>query len=340
MSGGIQTQVNVAQTPAVAGDWASANPRTFYTGGPGGLVAGPSGVTVGLFAWASYAGPSDTDNAPLFAANTFGGYVVGAYGFGGAGGVSPTGIIHRQQQGLNTTYLLDAAMTIPSGFPVALCTGGDIWVTNSGTGSVYPGYQAFAYFASGKAMFMAAGSSVATITAATSSIAAQTSASITGGISGNLLTATAVTNTIYIGMTLSGGATVSGTVITGQATPLLTGEATGGIGRYYLSIPEQTVATGTALTGAGYTLTVGAAPSSGTIPIGSYYTYSTTNAGYVTQYITGSGGNGSTLSVTPTTGTTLGSNTINFTTYAATKWFAQSAAASGELVKLTSWSLG
>ena len=44
---GFQKQVNLTPAPAVAGDYASANPHVSVLAGPGGLVAGVGGVTVG-----------------------------------------------------------------------------------------------------------------------------------------------------------------------------------------------------------------------------------------------------------------------------------------------------
>lgn len=47
---GFQTKVNRQQAPAIAGDFASANPRASMLATEGTLVAGVSGVTVGVFA--------------------------------------------------------------------------------------------------------------------------------------------------------------------------------------------------------------------------------------------------------------------------------------------------
>jgi hypothetical protein len=338
MAGGIQTQVNVVQAPAVAGDWASGNPRTYYTAGPGGLVAGPSGLTVGAFAWLSWVGGTDPDSAPITATNFYSGFPFGAFGFGGAGGAAPTGFVHREQQGLNTTYLLDASMLIPSGFAVALATSGDIWVKNSGSGVAYPGMQAFANFANGQVTFAAAGASASTVTAATSTVTNPTSVAATGGISGNIMTISAISaGTIYAGTVITGGAT--GTQVTGQITPLLAGEALGGVGRYYVNIAEQSVAAGTSLTGLTGVLTLGATPS-GTFPIGALVSGGTIAAGsYVTQYITGSGSaNGNTMAISTTTPST--SATVTSATNIGTKWFAQSGGSAGELIKMTSYALG
>lgn len=59
-----QTQVFYQPAPAVAGDFASTNTNRFVVlAGPGGLVAGAAGLTVGLFAWLA-ANQIDTDNSP------------------------------------------------------------------------------------------------------------------------------------------------------------------------------------------------------------------------------------------------------------------------------------
>lgn len=100
--GNFQTVVNTAPGVGVAGDFASANIHFSVDAGPGGLVAGPSGVTVGAFAWLSQ--PLEADSAPAIA-NNFGSGPVG-------------GFVHREQQGLITTFLSDASMLVPAGFPI------------------------------------------------------------------------------------------------------------------------------------------------------------------------------------------------------------------------------
>ncbi len=337
MSGGIQTQVNVSQAPGVPGDWASGNPRSFYTAGPGGLVAGPSGLTVGLFAWANWAGLADPDSAPIIASNSYSGFPIGAFGFGGAGGAAPTGFVHREQQGLNTTYLLDASMNIPGGFGVALCTGGDVWVKNAGSGAAYPGYQAFAALASGAISFLAAGSANPTVTSSSTTVAVATGLVGVAGVSGNLMTVASVSaGTVYIGTTLTVGAV--GQVV-GQVTPLLSGESLGGAGRYYLSIPEQSVAAGTTINGTCGVMTLVAAPGA-QVPIGAFITATGyTGGGYVTQYITGTGTSaGNTVAVS--NDTTITTQSTTFTTSIGTKWFAQSGAAANEVLKMSSIALG
>ncbi len=102
-----QTAVNTVPAPAFEGDFCDSNPRYTYDAGPGGLVAGSAGLTVGRFAWATY--PPDADNAPSVANNN---------------GVGPVaGFVHREQQGLITTYLQTSSMLVPAGFPVITAFG-------------------------------------------------------------------------------------------------------------------------------------------------------------------------------------------------------------------------
>jgi hypothetical protein len=141
----MQTAVNTQPTPAVEGDFASTNPRYTVMAGPGGLVAAPSGVTVGRFAWL-LASPLDADGAPMQASNT------------GSGPVA--GFVHREQQGLITNFLGDASMTVPVGFPVTLFESGDFWVRNNGSGANTLGQKAFASTTDGSVNFAAAGATV------------------------------------------------------------------------------------------------------------------------------------------------------------------------------------
>src|SRR5690242_19327450 len=159
MNSGFQTSVAAAPAPAVAGDFASANPRSFFPAGPGGLVSGVGGVTVGLFAWQVPA-PVDIDGA--------GQQVVNAGNLGG----QPIGIIPRVQQALITTYLDKASMVIPAGFQVEVMTGGDIWVKNDGTTAAAPGMKAYADNSNGKVAFAVSGAPLSGGSSNAASIAA------------------------------------------------------------------------------------------------------------------------------------------------------------------------
>lgn len=309
------TLVNATLAPAVAGDFASRNPRATLPAGPGGLVAGPAGVTIANFAWVSYT-YNDADYAPA---------AVNSFGYGQVGG-----FIAREQQGLITAYLADAANVIPGGMPVTLYVEGDFWVKNSTATSAQVGMKAYANYASGAVTFAATGTAP-TISATGSSIAAATSSS-TGSISGNVLTLTAVgSGTIYPGTTISGTSVATGTVIVSQlsGTP-------GGVGTYAVSIPEQTVAS-TTISGTYGTLTVGTTAATTWGP-GQLLSGTNVVAGtYIYAFISGSGGAG-TYAVN--NNTVVASTTITAATAVETKWYAMSSGATGELVKISSWPMG
>ncbi len=299
---GFQTQVNLQPAPAVAGDFASSNPWFSVDAGPGQLVAGPAGLTVGLFAWVD---PSGT-----FAANH------------GAG--QPTGFVHRQQGlALITDYLQEYSNLIPEGFPVTLMAGGDFWALT--TTAAVIGNKVYADYSTGAVRAAAAGSPV-TGASVTGAIAPASSTSVTASIADNVMTVTVVGSGMLVnGATLSGSGVTTGTQIVAQ----LSGTA-GGVGTYQVS-KSQTVAS-TTITAAYGVLTVSAV-SSGTLEIGSVLSGTNVTAGsYITQFGTGTGGTG-TYYVSPS-GTTS-STTITATGDVETAWYVTSSGAAGELVKIS-----
>lgn len=310
----FQTQVNAAQAPAIAGDFASTNPRASVLAGPGGLVAGPSGVTIGRFSWLVYSS-EDADGAPAAVSNT---------GLG-----APAGIVPREQQALITSYLQEAGTLIPAGFPVTVLSSADLWVKNEGSTTARPGQVAYADLSNGAASFAVTGS--AATASVTGAIAAST-ASVTGSIADNVLTVTAVSSgSIVPGGTLSGTNVASGTKVVSQ----LSG-TTGGIGTYAVDLAGQTVSSTTISETYG-TLTVSAV-SSGTLKVGAVLSGSGVTTGTtITAFGTGAGGTG-TYIVTPTQ--TATSTTITATSNVETRWIARSTAAAGELVKVSTYPLG
>ena len=136
----FQTSIQVTQAPGVAGDFASANPRHSQLSVPGGFVAGPNGLTVGLFAWA------DTATGTILS-NT------------GTG--VPTCFVHRNMQAMLTAYLQEFGMTIPAGMGVGeMFSGGDFFCKNAGSGATTIGMKAFANLTNGTVSFAAPGSTV------------------------------------------------------------------------------------------------------------------------------------------------------------------------------------
>lgn len=133
---GFQKQVNQQPAPAVEGDFASANPNASVVAGPGALVAGTGGATIGHFGFAD--------------AN---GLVTNA----GAG--VPTGFIHRDLQGIMFNLLDQNTMLIPDGYNVTLMSAGDFWVKTGTTATV--GQKVFASNTDGSVKTGAAGATIA-----------------------------------------------------------------------------------------------------------------------------------------------------------------------------------
>lgn len=322
MSGSFQTFTNVLQAPGIAGDFASANPRATNLSsqqyGNAGFVAGPLGLTIGLFAW--------IDKSTYRIASNF-----------GAG--APDGFVHRAQEALITVYLNAYGLTIPAGFGVGNIFGaGDFFVVNNGLTLATPGVKAYANNTTGVASFAATGSPTAGATSTASTISAQTGSSAASTIVDNVFTTgPAVTGTLVPGGVLSGTGVATGTVIIAQLTPLLAGETTGGVGRYQVSPREQTVASTTISETYGL-LTVGGTVVAGyavgqtlTSAVGGFVSGST-----ITGLGTGTGGAGTYYTQTQT----VGSGIINTTTNTETGWFCRSTGQPGEVVKISSRSIG
>lgn len=136
---GFQTQVNLQQAPAVAGNFASANPRAAVVSLEGAFVAGAAGVTVAAFGWVQSDGVTVLSSA--------------------ASG-KPDGFVHREQQALITTYLAEAGNQVPQGFPVTLMRTGDYWFKANNVTAV-KGQKVFAKLADGSTMTAVTGTTIA-----------------------------------------------------------------------------------------------------------------------------------------------------------------------------------
>lgn len=316
MTGGFQQQVYGQPAPAVAGDFASQNPYFTYDAGPGGLVAGVGGVTIGRFAWVYP--PVDPNGTGMIAQSY------------GAGPVA--GFVHREMQGLITGYLDYQGMLIQPGFMVTLMVGGDFWVKNDGVTTAQIGQKAFAILATGQVRFLAAGAVPGGASATGSDIAAATF-SVTGSVNDETMTVTAVgSGTIYPGATVANASLAVGTKVVSQ----LTGTA-GGIGTYLLNVGGQSVAAGQTITGTYGLLTIGTA--TGTFVVGDVLTGSGISAPTaITANVTGAGGSGGTMVVD--VNTVVSSTTITASTAVETKWYARSSGLAGELVKISSQPTG
>lgn len=134
---GFQKTVNLYPAPAVAGDFASGNPKASTVGPEAGFVAGSGGVTVGCFAWIQSDGVTVLNS----------------------GSGAPDGFIHRDQQALITNYLGESSNVIPVGFPVTLMRTGDYFVADTVAAAV-KGNKAFAKLTDGTMQPAAAGATV------------------------------------------------------------------------------------------------------------------------------------------------------------------------------------
>lgn len=135
----FQKQVHMTQAPAVAGDFASTNPRASLLTIPGGFVAGAGGVNVGTFVWADATGAVLTNS--------------------GTG--IPAGFVGRTMQALITGFLSESGNNIPQGVGVGdVFRSGDFWATNAGASAVTVGMKAFANLSDGTISFAAPGATV------------------------------------------------------------------------------------------------------------------------------------------------------------------------------------
>lgn len=236
--------VNVQPAIAVAGDFASINPRATVIAGVGAFIAAAAGVTVGAFAWA--------DPTFTFLAST---------NLNALNPTQVTGFIARE--GLRADIVTpgpgfpDASMTILGGSYISAYSSGDFYVVNNGSTTNNVGDKAYARFADGLVTFGATGTpptsaalSSGAVVANVLNVSAVAVNSFTGSIAGTTLTVSAVgTGGLYVGQTLSGTGIDPGTTVTAQ----LTGTA-GSTGTYTVSI-SQTAAS-TTITGSGGWLTV------------------------------------------------------------------------------------
>lgn len=210
--GGFQTSVNVFNPPAVAGDFASANPRATVLAGPGGFVAGSQGVTVGKFAWLA----PDMRTVNNFSSQP----------------VAPDGFVHREQQALITVYLAVATQLVPEGFMVVLHNSGDFWAYNNGPAALTRGATVYAGYADGGIYSSAPSGASATGAIGSTNTAAIGSTSTGTAVVGNpnQITISSVTGVLSVGDTVAGTGIVGGTEITAQISG-----TTGGAGVYELN---------------------------------------------------------------------------------------------------------
>lgn len=207
---GFQNVINAKAPPAIAGDFASVNPRASVLATEGNLVAGVGGLAVGNFAFVNPADQSVHQN-----------YVNGYQ----------IGFLSRVQQGLITQFLGLATMAVPRGFMVTLHDQGEFFAAFAGGATA--GQTVYADETTGAAI---SGSATDTVTA---------SAGYTGTASFATSVMTVVTATagvVSVGDTVTSAGVAAGTTVTSFGT------GTGGVGTYNLSTAPGTIATQAATT--------------------------------------------------------------------------------------------
>lgn len=301
---GFQGSVNQYLSPAVAGDFASANPRASYLSGEGALIVGEGGVIVGNFAWV------DSDN-------------VLAVSNGSA--TAPAGFVANEHQGVIVGLTNEASMVVPQGLPVTLYNGGDFWATTHSTTTI--DQKVYAMFADG---------SIVTAATATppvaASVTADTGGVFTGAISGTTLTISAVTSGhLRVGDLVTGPGGSSDPIAANTYITAL-GTGTGGTGTY--TVNNSQTSTSATVTAVGTTMTV-TAVGSGALSVGEPITGTGVTAGtYIVSQLTGSAG--STGTYTISTAQRFVSTTVTATGGVETKFYAASAGSTGNLIKITS----
>jgi hypothetical protein len=314
-NGNFQTSVQNQPAVAIAGNFASNNPRSSVLAGAGGLVSGAAGLTVGVFAWID----SFTQQTSSFSLS---------------GGL-PAGFVAHELTSTIQTWFDGSSNIILAGQQVTLFNSGDFWVKP--VTQAIRGQKVFARFADGAIVTGAAGSIIAGLTSTASSVAAQAATSVTasiaqsvtpsGGYGMAIMTVTVVgSGAIVKGGLLAGANVAVGTHVLAQ----LTGTA-GGVGTYEVSI-AQTAASATVTQTSG-TLTIGGTVV-GTLAVGSVISGTGVVAGTtVLAFLTGTGGAGTYV---VSDATVVASTAIAASGAIETNFFVDSNSAANELCKISS----
>lgn len=296
-------KVNANQAPAVAGDFASQNPRASLLAGQAALVAPLGGLIVGNFAFVTK--------------NVNGETVSQAYASG-----NEIGFLAREEQALISTYLAGDSLVVPQGFMVTLYTEGDFYA-RFGDGA-NPGDVVYADETTGAAQ---SGSGTTSVTGAVgfTGTASLIAAALT------LTVATITSGLIEIGDVVSGTGITAGTKITG----LVSGVANTVGAVYSLSIAPSDEAA-EAVTTTSNTLNV-TAISAGSLNVGDVISGTGITAGTtITGFGTGVGGIG-TYTISGAAVHTASETITVPAGNVATNFKVASFAAPGTLAKISTW---
>lgn len=219
---GFQNQVNNQPAPGVEGAIASANPVALYVTGPGGLISGSSGVTVGRFGW--------TNNGLTVSNNSSDTTSKAADGEAR----KPQGFVANEQQGLSTTFLAESGMLIQAGQAMEMFTRGDFWAKmKTAAATISPRLKAFANLFTGEVYPAAAGSVIS-------------ASAITASFATNVMTVTVTSGTLAVGQAITGTGVPANTYIASLGT------GTGGTGTYNLTTSPGTVASAAGIVASNY----------------------------------------------------------------------------------------
>lgn len=190
-----QTVINTDPTPGLPGDFCSANPRGSMLAGPGALIAGANGLTIGRFGWAR------NDNGQVSNAHPG---VPSRYGF-----------VHRNQPALITVWLAQSGNLVQPGLEVTLFDSGDFWMGPFPNGAAI-GQKVYVAYADGSVSAAATGAATtATGVTATTTSGSPNLTAVTGG-------------TLVPGQPISGAGIPAGTFIVsvGNGTAVMSANAT------------------------------------------------------------------------------------------------------------------
>lgn len=136
---GFQSTVNLQQAPAIAGDFASSNPRASVIEPEGGFIVASGGLVTGTFGWVQ------SDGITVLNSDA---------------SAKPSGFVCRLQgKALITNYLAESGNTIPVGFAVTLMRTGDYFFT-ANTNAAVKGQKVFAKLTDGTTRTGAAGATI------------------------------------------------------------------------------------------------------------------------------------------------------------------------------------
>lgn len=375
---GFPTQVNVQPALGVAGDFCDSNPRVSVVNQAGAFVAGLLGCTVGLFAWAEPANNTRVNNYGVGAPTGFvhreeqalitqflaqatqtvvPGLGITLFSSGGfwakndgstavtigmkAYADNATGKVSFAATGTPTVGGTSTASTI-----AATTASASSLAVNSFTGSSFSGTTFTLGAAATGGAFVGQTLSGTNVLPGTTILAqlsgtlngagtyqvstSQTLASLTVTGSGSILTVGGtVAGYFAVGETLGGSSVTAGSVILAQ----LSGTA-GLAGTYAVSV-AQTLAS-QAITATGGLMTIGGTVTGSFLP-NDLVSLGASAGTYIKRILTGSGQAGTYL---VNNGQTVSSTAINVNANTETKWLALSAALPGELVKLSTHTLG